>query len=189
MDWYELQPRFGKGECNVLISELPIFSLRIFLKYAHAIWFRLGRKYDLWCNSSQGGSTLDMASIIASSYGKTLSRQSCVWEDSTTYAGSTYGSSSFVREEEGLGFATHWRFAWYAVIAAENGMSVSIGLFKGLGEGRIHGFSIWVVQKDTEFNEDEAPPKLDPIIRTGAGQLKFPIRDGYMATPTLPVSS
>ena len=43
------------------------------------------------------------------------------------------------------------------------------------------------MRKDTDFNEDEAPLKLDPIIRMGAGQLKVPIRDGYIPTLTLPV--
>ena len=67
-------------------------------------------------------------------------------------------------------------------------MSILIGPFKGLGEGRIQGYSIWIVQKDTEFNEDEAAPKLALIIRMGAGQLKVPIRDGYIPTPTLLVA-
>ena len=66
-------------------------------------------------------------------------------------------------------------------------MSISIGLFEGLSDGRIQGSSIWVVKKDTKFNEDEAPLKLDPIIRMGSGQLNVPIRDGYIPTPTLPV--
>ena len=67
-------------------------------------------------------------------------------------------------------------------------MSIFIGPFEGLGGGRSQGYSIWVVRKDTEFNEDEAPLKQDSIIRMGAGQLKVPIRDGYMPTPTLPVA-
>ena len=44
------------------------------------------------------------------------------------------------------------------------------------------------MRKETEFNEDEAPPKLDPIIRMGVGKIKVPIRDGYIPTPTLPVA-
>ena len=44
------------------------------------------------------------------------------------------------------------------------------------------------MEKDIEFDEDEAPPKLDPIIRMGAGQLKVHIREGYIPTPTLPVA-
>ena len=68
-------------------------------------------------------------------------------------------------------------------------MSISIGLLKGLGVGRIQGSSIWEVRKYTELNEDEAPPKLDPIIRMGVGQLKVTIKDGYMPTPTLLVAS
>ena len=79
------------------------------------------------------------------------------------------------------------RFSWYAIIAVGNDTSISIGLFERIGVGRIQGSSIWEVQKDTEFNEDEAPSKLDLIIRTGAGQLNFPIRDRYIPTPTLPV--
>ena len=43
--------------------------------------------------------------------------------------------------------------------------------------------------KDTEFKEDESPPKLDPIITTGAWQLKVPKREGYIPTPTLLVAS
>ena len=41
------------------------------------------------------------------------------------------------------------------------------------------------MRKDTEFDEDEAPPKLDPIIGTGAGQLKVHIIEGYIPTATL----
>ena len=67
-------------------------------------------------------------------------------------------------------------------------MLVLVGTLKVLSEGRIQGYSIWVVKKDTEVNDDEAPPKLYPIIRTGAGQLKVPIRDGYIPTLTLPVA-
>ena len=66
-------------------------------------------------------------------------------------------------------------------------MSVSIGPFERLGVGRIQGSSIWEVQKDTEFNEDEAPPKLYLITITGAGQLNVPRRDRYIPTPTLPI--
>ena len=68
-------------------------------------------------------------------------------------------------------------------------MSVLVGTLEVLSEGRIQGASIWVVRKYTEFNEDEGPPKLDPIIRTSVGQLKVPIREGYIPTPTLPVAS
>ena len=67
-------------------------------------------------------------------------------------------------------------------------MFVSTGTLKVLGEGRIQGSSIWVVQKDTEFNKDDAPPKLDQIIITGVGQIKVPIREGYIPTPTLLVA-
>ena len=67
-------------------------------------------------------------------------------------------------------------------------MLVSVGTLEVLNGGRIQGYSIWVVQKDIEFHEDESPSKLDPIIRTGAGQLNVPIRDGYITTPTLPVA-
>ena len=63
-------------------------------------------------------------------------------------------------------------------------MLVSMGTLEVLGEGRIQGSSIWVVRKDTKFDEDEAPPKLDPIIRTGAGQLKVTISEGYIPTLT-----
>jgi len=44
------------------------------------------------------------------------------------------------------------------------------------------------VRKDTDFVDLEAPPTLDPTMRIGAEQLKVPIRDGYIPTPTLPVS-
>ena len=42
--------------------------------------------------------------------------------------------------------------------------------------------------KGTDLTDVEAPSKLDPIMRTGAGQLKVPMRDGYIPTPTLPVA-
>ena len=61
------------------------------------------------------------------------------------------------------------------------------GSLKVLGEGIIQGYSIWVVQKDTEVVDVEASSEQDPIMRIGAGQLKLPMRDGYMPTPTLPV--
>ena len=62
-----------------------------------------------------------------------------------------------------------------------------MGSHEGFGVGRIQGSSIWVVRKDTDLTDDEASLELDPIIRTGAEQLKLPMRDGYMPTPTLPV--
>ena len=68
-------------------------------------------------------------------------------------------------------------------------MSVLTGTLEVLDEGRIQGSSIWVLRKDTKFDEDESPPKLDPIIRMDAGQLKVPIREGYIPTPTFPVAS
>ena len=67
-------------------------------------------------------------------------------------------------------------------------MFVSIGPTEELDEGRIQGSSIWVVRKYTEFNEDEAPQKLDPIISMDVGQLKVSIREGYIPTSTLPVA-
>ena len=45
-----------------------------------------------------------------------------------------------------------------------------------------------VVRKDTDLIDDKASLELEPIIRIGVGQLKLPIRDGYMPTPTLPVA-
>ena len=43
------------------------------------------------------------------------------------------------------------------------------------------------MRKDIDLTDVEASLELDPIIRIGAGQLKLPIRDGYMPTPKLPV--
>ena len=57
-----------------------------------------------------------------------------------------------------------------------------------LSVGRIQGYFIWVVRKDTEVVDVEASLEQDPIMRIDAGQLKLPMRDGYMPTPTLPVT-
>ena len=58
---------------------------------------------------------------------------------------------------------------------------------KVLEEGRVQGFSICEVRKGIELNDVEALPRLEPIIRTRAGQLKVPINEGYMPTPTFSV--
>ena len=71
-----------------------------------------------------------------------------------------------------------------------NGMSVSACIeasLEVLGEGRVQGSSICEVRKGTELNDVESLPRLEPIIRMGATQLKFPINEGYMPTPTLSV--
>ena len=44
------------------------------------------------------------------------------------------------------------------------------------------------MRKDIDLIDVEASPELDPIIRIDVGQLKLPMRDGYMPTPTLPVA-
>ena len=67
-------------------------------------------------------------------------------------------------------------------------MSVLMSSHEGFGVGIIQGSSIWFMQKDTDLTDNEASPELDPIIRMGAEQLKLPMRDGYMPTPTLPVA-
>ena len=42
------------------------------------------------------------------------------------------------------------------------------------------------MQKDTDAIYVKASSELDPIMRISAGQLKLPMRDGYMPTHTLP---
>ena len=73
-------------------------------------------------------------------------------------------------------------------MAAGNGTLVSTSSLEVLGEGRIQGSSIWVVRKDTKVVDVKASSEQDPIMRIGAGQLKLPMRDGYMPIPTLLVA-
>ena len=44
------------------------------------------------------------------------------------------------------------------------------------------------MRKYIDVVDVEASSELDLIMRIGAGQLKLPMRDGYMPTPTLPVA-
>ena len=162
---------------------LPTLLLRISLNYSWSIQLSSGRKYDIWCNSSQSGSTPDMASIMASSDGKKLSRQSCAWEDSTAHAGSTYGSSSSVYEEEGLGYAMQSIFAWYAINVVGNDTSVLTSPFEGLNEGRIQGSSIWVVRKRHQIQWIWSPTKTRSNHNNGCRTTKGPHK-GWIHTYT-----
>ena len=53
-----------------------------------------------------------------------------------------------------------------------------------LREGRVQGSSKYVVQNETELNDDESLPTMELISRIGYAILKDPISDVYIPKPT-----
>ena len=76
--------------------------------------------------------------------------------------------------------------------AVDNDISILVGLgssFKVLEEEIFQWFAKYIVRKGTELEDDEALPRVEPMVKIGIAILKDPINQRYMTTPTTLVSS